>query len=133
MYDYVRSMEVDIYDFISSNFTEAEVKTDYDCIEDFESYLEDLLWTEDSVTGNGSGSYTFNRAEAKDYVCDNIDLLHDAIDSFGISTHDVADHFLDEDWEYFDVTIRCYCLSEALHNIIDSLDIDFDEEDEEEG
>lgn len=29
--------------------------------EDFENDLNEVLWESDSVTGNGSGSYTFSR------------------------------------------------------------------------
>ena len=36
--------------------------------EELEEVVNDNLWCDDSVTGNGSGSYTFNREAAKEYV-----------------------------------------------------------------
>lgn len=36
--------------------------------DDLETTLYDDLWTVDGVTGNASGSYTFNREEAKQHV-----------------------------------------------------------------
>ena len=36
------------------------------------------MWNADSVTGNASGSYTFSRARAKEYVLGSTDLLKEA-------------------------------------------------------
>ena len=82
-------------------------------------HLNDELWTCDSVTGNASGSYTFNRLQAREYVIDNMDLLNEAIETFCIDAETIADKFTSENWEYFDVTIRCYVLSEAIENAVD--------------
>lgn len=42
-----------------------------------------MLWTEDSVTGNGSGSYTFSACQAKEYLQNNLQLLEEAMNEFG--------------------------------------------------
>lgn len=41
--------------------------------------LDDTLFTYDSVTGNASGSYTFNTWTAEEYLCHNWELLGQAI------------------------------------------------------
>ena len=84
--------------------------------------LNDDLWTDDSVTGNGSGSYTYNREEAKKYLFDSddgMDILKEAVSEFGTEAEDVVDHFMSEDWEYFDVTIRCYILAQAIDEVLE--------------
>lgn len=126
MYNYLDAMKNDIKDYI-----ENEVNTsNYSDREELENDLNDILWNEDSVTGNASGSYTFNRAEAAEYVNDNIDLLSEACAEFGIDSATVGEKFLNEDWEYFDVTIRCYLLSQAISETLDEIedDLEFAEE-----
>ena len=120
-YDYRDAMKDDVKDFIKCNIN----LDDYEDRDALEECLNDMLWTEDSVTGNGSGSYTFNREMAKGYVTDNIDLCKDAIEMFGIEGGTIADNFLNEDWEYFDVTIRCYLLGEIIGEVIDEMDFEF--------
>lgn len=39
----------------------------------------------------------------------------------------IAEKFLDEEWEYFDVTIRCYLLDRAIENALDSLEENLDD------
>ena len=96
-----------------------------------EEQLNDSLWIADSVTGNGSGSYTFNSAEAKEYVTDNEDLLKEALEAFCTDAETITDHFLNGDWEYFDVTIRCYLLGQAIGEVLDEIDFDAIENDDD--
>ena len=120
-YNYLKAMQADInnyleYDLELKDFTDDHGNIDRDALIE---HLNDELWTCDSVTGNASGSYTFNRLQAREYVIDNMDLLSEAIETFCVDAETVADKFLSEDWEYFDVTIRCYVLSEAIENAVD--------------
>ena len=92
--------------------------------EELEEIANDELWADDSVTGNGSGSYTFNREASKEYVTrsdDGMDTLRDAVREFDCE-HEAFSAFLEEDWEYCDVTIRCYLLSQAISAAIDELE-----------
>lgn len=82
-----------------------------------EERLYDDLWTVDSVTGNGSGSYTFNTWEAEEYLCHNIDLLQEARAEFG----DERDP-LEQGAEALDVTIRCYLLGQCIGKALDELE-----------
>ena len=75
----------------------------------------DALFIDDSVTGNGSGSYTFNSATAKEYVEDapfDSDILR-AFNGLGIETNDVANKIANGNYEDLDVCIRCALLGEA--------------------
>jgi hypothetical protein len=117
MYNYLEAMKNDITEYINDNINLA----DYADRDELESYLNDELFTEDSVTGNASGSYTFSRAQAQEYVKYNIDLLKDACEEFGTDAATVGEWFLFEDWEKMDVTIRCYLLGQAIAEVLDDM------------
>lgn len=86
--------------------------------EALEEYLNEELWVDDQVTGNASGSYTFNTWEAEENLCHNMDLLAEACDEFG---QDVGEA-VKRGAEYCDVTIRCYLLGSAISEAIDELE-----------
>ena len=128
MYDYREAMTEDVKEWIKENIDLTEWTEDR---EGLEQQLNDNLWTADSVTGNGSGSYTFNRVQASLYVLDNMDLLQEAIEEFATDPATVGDIFISEDWEWFDVTIRCYLLGFVISDVLDEMEEngDFDESD----
>lgn len=129
-YDYREAMADDIKQYIDENVTiddngytyNGEVYTDGQELYDA---LTDDLWVDDSVTGNGSGSYTMNREEAKGYVVDNMELVVDVMNEFGIESDYVGKRLLEQDWEYFDVSIRCYLLGEILAEILSELGVEY--------
>lgn len=129
MYDYREAMTEDVKEQIKENIDLTEWTEDR---EGLEQQLNDDLWTADSVTGNGSGSYTFNRVQASLYVLDNMDLLQKAINEFATDPATVGDKFISEDWEWFDVTIRCYLLGSVISDVLDEMEEngDFDESEE---
>lgn len=131
MYDYLENVTADIRDYVEQEVDLSEWAGDRDGLEE---KLNDDLWTCDSVTGNGSGSYTFNRVQAQIYVFDGMDELQEAVNEFGIDSETIVEKFLESDWEYFDVTIRCYLLGQAIAAVLDDLEEDgaFEEEEEEE-
>lgn len=129
MYDYREAMTEDVKEWIKENIDLTEWTEDR---EGLEQQLNDDLWTADSVTGNGSGSYTFNRVQASLYVLDNMDLLQKAINEFATDPATVGNKFISEDWEWFDVTIRCYLLGSVIFDVLDEMEEngDFDESEE---
>lgn len=127
-YNYLEAMVEDILEYIRN---EVEL-SDFSDRDELEEKLNDDLWVEDSVTGSASGSYTFNVWKAKEYVTDNMGLVTEMCTEFGLDSVSIAEHFLEEDWEYFDVSIRCYLLGQAIAEALDELDYDFEVEEEEE-
>lgn len=120
MYDYREAIKEDIKEYLKND---AELSSN-DIIymdDNTRDSLYDDLWIVDSVTGNESGSYTCDSYKAKEYVQDNIDLCKEALEEFCVSAETIGDKFLNEDWEYFDVTIRCYLLGECLDTAIEEL------------
>lgn len=84
-------------------------------IDDIRDRLYEAMWTSDSVTGNGSGSYTFNRWIAEENLCHNMDLFLEAAKEF---SSDIAS-LMEEGAEAMDVTIRCYLFSQFLNEFLD--------------
>ena len=85
-----------------------------------EEYLNDKLWVEDSVTGNASGLYTCDSAQAKKNIVENFDDLIEMFQEF-CDASTIGEHFLKEDWKWMDVSIRCYYLSVAINNVLDEI------------
>lgn len=100
--------------------------------DELEEKANEELWVDDSVTGNASGSYTFNTWQAEENLCHNMNELEKACDEFG---QDIGEA-VKQGAEYCDVTIRCYLLSQAISAAIDELEeegkIQYQEEEEEE-
>ena len=61
-----------------------------------------------------------------------MDVLAEALEEFGTDSETIAEKFLSEDWEYFDVTIRCYVLGFCISDALDDIRDDFEAEKEEE-
>lgn len=58
MYDYLENVTADVRDYVEQEVDLSKWAGNRDGLEE---KLNGDLWTCDSVTGNGSGSYTFNR------------------------------------------------------------------------
>ena len=121
MYDYKEAVKHDILEYIHD---ELDLK-DFEDLSELEDNLQDELWNNDSITGNASGSYTFNSEQAKEYVYNNTDLLLDAIREFGLDSETVGEKFIQGDWEYFDVIIRCSVLSSCIDDALEEIEDEF--------
>ena len=127
-YNYRKALKHDIREYIGDNYTIDELaEIARYSIDDLFDKLLDELWLEDSVTGNGSGSYTFNRYEAREYVTDNLSLCVEACEKFDVDINTLGKKVSNEDWEYLDVTIRCYLLNECLNDVLVELEPDIEE------
>lgn len=124
-YNYLEAVTSDVLDYIKEEINLDEWKGNR---EGLEEKLNNELWTVDSVTGNASGSYTFNTWEAEENLAHNWDLLAEALDEFGQDGTDV----LRQGAEAMDVTIRCYLLGQAIAEALDELEEELAEDDEEE-
>ena len=116
-YDYREAIKNDILEYI-------KYEIDFNDFEDLDELSEQLnedLWTVDSVTGNASGSYTFNTYQAEENICHNLDLLGEALREFGCG----ADYLIENGAEACDVTLRCYLLSECIAEALEEIEDDF--------
>lgn len=113
-YNYEEAVLEDVKEAILDGLRMGEY-VDFDNLEDAQDTIQEALWIADSVTGNGSGSYTFNTLLAELYLVNNGDLYDEAIEEFGGK--------YDSSPESRDVTIRCHLLSSAIQEAIESEDI----------
>lgn len=105
--DYLVEVESDALDFLDENI---------EYYDDFDDAF-DAMFCSDSVTGNGSGSYTFNSYKAQQNVKDAIfdENIVTLLDWNGIN---IFDTLRDSGAETLDVIIRCYVLSD-IYSIIE--------------
>lgn len=124
-YDYFAALKEDVRNVVMNDYNYIEeLKNDRSY---FEQRLNDDLFINDHVTGNGSGSYTFNTWQAEEYICHNMDLLKEACQEFGTDLADII-----ESAESCDVTIRCYLLNQSISEVLDELEEELPEEETEE-
>ena len=121
-YDYLSAVESDVREYIENNVDFH----DYSDLDEMKEDLNEKLFVEDSVTGNASGSYTFNTWKAEEYLCHNLDLLAEANKEFGGSSDILSDGA-----GMCDVTIRCYLLGQAIENVAPDMWQDWEDSQEE--
>ena len=117
-YNYLENIKADVKEYIDN---EINLKYFSDR-EELEEKLNDTLWTEDSVTGNASGSYYCNSWKAEEALAHNWDLLAEAMKEFGCEVD-----LLEKGAEWADVTIRCYLLGQAIGEVLDEMEEELEE------
>lgn len=122
-YDYEQAVKDDVRYWIDEHID----FDDWDDWDDLRDHVYDECWVDDGVTGNASGSYTFNAWRAEINLCHNMDLLEEAADEFG---GDLGE-WVERGAEYCDVSIRCYLLSSAVCDVINELQDEIDLEQDE--
>lgn len=123
-YDYREAVKADVEVWLDEHTDYIKENVDVKDRDKLQEFLHDEMWIADSVTGNASGSYTFNTKQAKEYVIDNLDLACLALTEFGDSIEHLGVTIQDEKWEFLDVSIRCYLLSETISKILDEKEAD---------
>lgn len=128
-YNYLEAMKEDVKEYLKN---EAKLTLD-DLLynrSDLEEKLHDDLWVNDSVTGNASGSYFCNTYKSKECVLDNMDLLKEMCQEFGTGAETIGQKFIDDEWEWMDVSIRCYLLGQAISEALDEVEEELTGEEE---
>ena len=116
-YSYPSHVKNDIKEFIEKRLDSGTfgllIQGDEDTIQD----VEDLMFDQDDVTGNASGSYTFNTFKAEQNLVGNWDLLREAKEELQPNVD-----LIEKGPEFCDVMIRCYlldwCFNKALNDIV---------------
>lgn len=111
-YDYFAAVKEDVLNYINEN----NIVVTSENRDEVEQDLNDTLFTCDSVTGNASGSYTFNAWTAEEYLCHNFELLGEALTDFGCDMN-----YLGRGAEACDVIIRCYLLGQAISEVLNTV------------
>lgn len=121
-FNYIEAVTEDAVQYIRDNYTAEEIAEAMTDRDEFADKLNDEMWVADEVTGNGSGSYTFNREQANKYVFADADTVCEALQEFCVEAKTIAEKFLACDWEYFDITARCYVLGQAIEAALDIIE-----------
>lgn len=112
--DYYQQVNNDAIDVIDEQFDSGywDADTQWD-----DAY--DHLFNDDAVTGNGSGSYTFNAAKALENVKDVIwdKNIRRILNDMGITSDRIVDYIENDNTEELDVIIRCFMLVEVYSDI----------------
>ena len=121
-YDYRKAMKEDILNYIKDNNVLEEYE--YDTAHDLHELLNDQLWADDSITGNGPYGYE-GPAHCEEHLNGNLRLLLEALHVFGQSFKDLPqdDNAL---FQYADATIRCYLLWKCIGNALKELGFEED-------
>lgn len=114
MYNYRESVKLDVSEWVLYNVNMEDWKENR---EGLEEYLNETLWTEDSVTGNASGSYTCNTWKAEENLCHNWELIEEVASEFGCEP--IVSSGYENGPEWWDVSIRCYLLGQAIAEVLD--------------
>lgn len=126
-YNYKKTVREDVRAYIEEEFSREEIVEKLaEDRNDWQDRLYDAMMVEDGVTGNASGSYTFNAWEAEENICHNFDILAEAFEEFGSACDVIKDGA-----EACDVIIRCYLLAGVLDEVLDEMEEDYEEEIEE--
>lgn len=112
--DYYEEVKNDAIEAIDEQFDNGywDEDTEWDVV-------YDNLFVDDSVTGNGSGSYTFNAFKARENVSEAIfdDRIIRALDNIGCDAEHIMNYIRENDPESIDVCIRCAMLDEVYDEI----------------
>lgn len=115
VYNYENEVRNDVIEYGNEWLSYNNETVTENNIDEIRDRLYEAMWTSDSVTGNGSGSYTFNHWVAEENLCHNMDLFIEAAEEFG---SDIA-NLIEEGAEVMDVTIRCYLFPRFLDEFLD--------------
>ena len=123
MYNYVEAVTNAVKEYIKEEFEEKKFTREE--LEQ-EKNIYDNCFISDYVTGNASGSFFCNSYKALECLFGNEELIYDVKDEFGLDESKMYD------WEYLDVSIRCYVLGEAIGEALEELEEENFFKDEEE-
>lgn len=116
-YDYRIEMANDILNYIQSNITFE----DWEFRVDFEDYLYNELWADNSITGN-DGNYYSTESDCEAFLAYNLDLMMEACEEFCVDMKTLLQHYHNGDLaRYLDCTIRCYLLGEVIYEILNDI------------
>lgn len=124
-YDYEDAVRSDLRTFLHERIDYAGWKSDE--IRAHRDELYDDAFIDDSVTGNASGSYTYNTWQAEEYLCHNFDLIEEMEEEFGEVSNDKR-----YNPETLDVCIRCMMLGRVFENVLEEVVLEYEAKEDSE-
>jgi len=124
-YNYLEAVIEDVKQYIEDEIDLTEWRGNRDGLEE---QLNDDLFVNDSVTGNASGSYYCNIWKAEEALAHNLELIEEVAEEWGIEPTISAGYEHGAEW--WDVTIRCYYLGQAIGEVLDDLEEELEEKED---
>ena len=121
-YDYKESICENIKLWIEENKSEVEAQKAEGDESDLADWLNDQLWAEDSITGNGLDYYNTEEA-CQEYVASNLTLYFEAANEFCNFPNNGTPWIYKNPAQHMDTTIRCYLLGECIWKLINEGEI----------
>ena len=120
--DYRQEVKADIKQWLDDNgWTNEYILNEFETWQELFNELLDKFYLEDSITGNASGSYTFNTYKALENIINDRMTVAEAMDFYSDTTS--AQELLETEAEKIDVMTRCYVLEDELENALVELGI----------
>ena len=118
-YDYYIEVTNDVECWLDQNDFDL---SQFENREEAAEFLQDELWPDDEITGNGSYGYAAEEA-CEEFLCHNLNLLFDALFEFGELEESLLDNLHKHHKEknlarWADCTIRCYVLNNAIERAL---------------
>lgn len=120
MYSYKETVKGDVREWMEDNKDQWEGLDRHDVYE----VVYDACWVADEVTGNASGSYTFSRWDARNNFFEDEDsdeYISQMIEDGFSTAEEVGQKVSESNWEWLDVSIRCWLLCDCLTEILDEM------------
>ena len=118
MANYFDMVKADVLEWVTEN---RELLPKNFSLDDNVMKLYDMLWCDDSVTGNASGSYTCNAYKAKEYVFGDINAVLYGLEEFCVENKTIGQKFMEGNWEWFDMIARLGQLYRACEEVLEEL------------
>ena len=80
--------------------------------------LQNLLWYEESVTGNETTPYIEDNNQAKKYVLDNFDLLKNIGREEFVKYEEIGFLICEQNFKKLDMILRRYFLEDAVNSVL---------------
>lgn len=114
-YDYYIEVANDVENWL--NYNDFEL-SNFENREETAEFLQEELWAEDSITGNGPQGYA-SEEECEEFLCHNWDLVIESFDTFGISFPDLRAQYKKKHLaRYIDCLVRLYVLDNAIESVL---------------
>lgn len=117
-YNYLEEITNDIECWMDKDGDPFDI-SQFENREEAAEFLNDKLWDEDAITGNGGGYYD-TEYQCEEYLAHNIELIAIACAEFCIDIETITRHLrANELARYLDCTIRCYLLGQAVDKALE--------------
>ena len=127
-YDYELEVMNSLKRWITGETDILDNREAYGTDEELADWIEDEVWANDEITGNGDFAYD-SEDQCSTYLAGNTELLYEALTAMNPDDDEMSllEHYRQQDlMQYFDTCIRCYVLKECIGYVMEDLHLNID-------